>query len=203
MFTIAVIMGNTMGDLQKGNVPDLVQRAGAGDRGCLDKLVNLFHADIFRFIYYRVGSRLEAEDLTQDTFLEMTRSLIRLREPAKFKAWLYRIALNKVRDYHRKKRIRTFFLRTRSVEETEEGPASPLGQVMAKEFWHEFRGMTQQMSIKEREVFMLRFVAQLGIREIADAMGRNESTVKTHLYRALKKFKGAPGLQTLLKGNVS
>ena len=74
---------------------------------------------------------------------------------------------------------------------------------MAKEFWHEFHSMTRKMSPKEREVFMLRYVDQLGIREIAEAMEKNESTVKTHLYRALKKFKSASGFRALLKGSVS
>jgi RNA polymerase sigma-70 factor (ECF subfamily) len=192
-----------MVDLKKENVPDLLQRAGAGDRGCLEKLVNLFHGDIFRLIYYRVGSRMEAEDLTQDTFLEMTRSLVRLREPAKFKAWLYSIALNKVRDFHRKKRLRTFLFRTKWASETDDQQVGPLGQIMAKEFWREFHSLTDRMSPKEREIFMLRYVDQLGIREIADTMGRNESTVKTHLYRALKKFKDASGFQGLLEGSVS
>ena len=194
-----------MGDPQKENVSELAQKAGAGDRACLEKVVNMFHGDIFRVIYYRVGSRMEAEDLTQDTFLEVTRSLIRLRDPARFKAWLYRIALNKVRDFHRKKRLRTFLFRTKLAGDmdTVENPASPLGQVMAKEFWHEFHSMTQKMSPKEKEVFMLRYVDQLGIREIAEAMERNESTVKTHLYRALKKFKSASGFHALLKGSVS
>ncbi len=194
-----------MGDPQKENVSELAQKAGAGDRACLEKLVNMFHGDIFRLVYYRVGSRMEAEDLTQDTFLEMTRSLIRLRDPARFKAWLYRIALNKVRDFHRKKRLRAFLFRTKLAGnmDTDENPVSPLGQVMAKEFWHEFHGMTQKMSPKEKEVFMLRYVDRLGIREIAEAMERNESTVKTHLYRALKKFKSASGFRALLKGSVS
>lgn len=192
-----------MGDLLKENVPELVQKAGAGDRGCLERLVNLFHGDIFRLIYYRVGSRMEAEDLTQDTFLVMTGSLIRLRDPEKFKAWLYRIALNKVRDFQRKKRLRAFLFRTKWGPETAENPDNPLGQVIAKEFWSEFHSMTEKMSSKEKEIFMLRYVDQLGIREIAEAVGKNESTVKTHLYRALKKFKTASGFRALLKGNES
>ena len=194
-----------MGDLHKENVPELVQKGKSGDGGCLEKLVNLFHRDIFRLIYYRVGSRMEAEDLTQDTFLEMSRSLTRLRDPASFKAWLYRIALNKVRDFHRKKRVRAFLFRTKlpGDMETDQNPVSPLGQMMAKEFWQEFHNMTQKMSPKEREVFMLRYVDQLGIREIAETMERSESTIKTHLYRALKKFKSAPGFCVLLKGSVS
>jgi DNA-directed RNA polymerase specialized sigma24 family protein len=51
-------------------------------------------------------------------------------------------------------------------------------------------------------VFVLRFVDQLGIREIAETLRKSESTVKTQLYRALKKFKKASGLRALLKGSL-
>ena len=54
----------------------------------------------------------------------------------------------------------------------------------------------------EREVFVLRFMDQLGIREIAAIMNKNESTVKTHLYRGLKKFQRHRQLLTLLQGGI-
>jgi len=193
-----------MGDLQKESVSHLVQEARLGNRECLETLVRRFHTDIFRLVYYRTGSRVEAEDLTQDTFLEMSRSLVHLRDPDSFKAWLYRIALNKVRDFHRKKRLRLLFFRENVEEEMEfeSKQGNPMDHVTAREFWGQFHTMTRTMSPKEKEVFMLRFVDQLGIREIAEAMKKNESTVKTHLYRALKKFKGAPGFRALLKGSA-
>jgi RNA polymerase sigma-70 factor (ECF subfamily) len=72
---------------------------------------------------------------------------------------------------------------------------------MEKEFWHQFHGLTRKMSRLEREVFILRYLDELGIREIADTLKRNESTVKTHLYRALRKFKRAHGFRALFEGN--
>jgi len=185
-------------------VSHLVQEASLGNRECLEALVLRYHTDIFRLVYYRTGSRVEAEDLTQDTFLEMSRSIVGLRDPASFKAWLYRIALNKVRDFHRRRRLRAFLFRGNVEEEmeVESHLGNPMEHVTAKEFWGQFHTMTRTMSPGEREVFMLRYVDQLGIREIAEALKKNESTVKTHLYRALKKFKGAPGFRALLKGSA-
>ena len=61
--------------------------------------------------------------------------------------------------------------------------------------------MLDVLSRMEREVFLLRFFDQLSLKEITDALGKNESTIKTHLYRALKKIKSAFGdMQELLEG---
>ena len=148
---------------------------------------------------------MDAEDLTQETFLEMSRKIHQLKDPDRFKPWLYRVALNRVKDFHRKKTLLSLFATTGAVEETDlTGDSNnPLNQIMEKEFWREFYGFTRQLPRKEREVFLLRYVDQVRIREIAETLKKSESTVKTHLYRALKKFKQASGLRDLLKGSAS
>ena len=183
----------------------LVGSARAGDRASLEELVSLFHLEIFRMVYYRTCSRMDAEDLTQEIFIKMSKNLDRVRDPARFKAWLYRIALNRVRDFYRKKSLLSFFATTKAGEDTELSGEhhTALDHIMEKEFWHQFHRLSGQLSRKEREVFILRYVDQLGIREIAETLRSSESTVKTHLYRALKKFKQAPGLRLLLKGSLT
>lgn len=190
---------------QVQNISNLVESARSGDRVCLEKLVSLFHKEVLQMAYFRTGSQMDAEDLTQDIFIKMSKSLGRLKDPALFKAWLYRIALNRIRDFHRKKSLLSFSPLIRAVEDTEPSGESdsPLDRAMEKEFWHQFHGLIRQMSRKEREIFTLRFVDQLGIREIAETLRKSESTVKTHLYRALKKFKQAHGLRAVVKGNLS
>ena len=154
-------------------------------------------------VYSRNVSRMDAEDLTQEIFLAMSKNLHQLKDTTRFKAWLYRIALNRIKDFHRKKNFLSLFS-LKPTENTESLGEShnALGDVMGKEFWRQFHGLTRQMSKKEREVFILRYVDQLGIRELAETLKNSESTVKTHLYRALKKFKKAPGLRSFLKGNL-
>ena len=187
----------------------------------MEELAGLFHKEIFRMVYYRTGSRMDAEDVTQDIFFNMSKHLERLEDPARFKQWLYRIAINRVRDFHRKKRVLSFFVPTQAVEETDpltkpltkpltdpltdplNDPSNALDHLMRKEFWRQFHGLTRKLSRKERDVFILRYVDQFGIREIAQTLCSSESSVKTHLYRALKKFKQAPGLRSLLKGSLA
>ena len=184
---------------------NLVRSARSGNRTSLEELASHFYKEIFHMVYYRTGSRMDAEDLTQDIFIKMSKNLDRLKDPARFKAWLYRIALNGVRDFHRKKSLLSFFVTTTAAKDTEPSrePNNALDHIMEKEFWHQFHHLTRELSRKEREVFLLRYVDQLGIREIAEILKNSESTVKTHLYRALKKFKQALGLRSLLKGRLS
>lgn len=187
------------------NLSSLVESAKYGNRASLEELVTLYHKAVFRMVFCRTGSRMDAEDITQDTFIQMSNKLHGLKDASRFKPWLYRIALNRVRDFHRKRRLLSFFTTTIPVEHTEaSGEANnPLDQIVEKEFWDQLRGLTRQLARKEREVFLMRYVDELSIKEIAETLGDNESTVKTHLYRALKKFKQAPGLRSLLKGRLS
>ena len=181
----------------------LVDAARSGDGVCLEELISLHHPEIFRMVYSRTGSRMDAEDLTQEIFIKMSTRLSRLRDPACFRGWLYLIAVNRVRDFHRKKRLLSFFVSQTELKEKEPVATTPNPerQIMEKEFWHRFYGLTRKMPRMEREVFTLRYLDQLGIKEIAETLKKSESTVKTHLYRALKKFRRASELRALLKGN--
>ena len=188
------------------HVTDLVEKARAGNRASLEQLVDHFHKEIFRMVYYRTYSRMDAEDLTQEIFMQMSKSLSSLKDAGSIRPWLFRIALNRVRDFRRKKSILSFFGTTMELEATAQAWAdnqnNPANAMILKEFRLQFRQLTESLSQREREVFMLRFVDHLGIKEIAKVMKKGESTIKTHLYRALKKFRKNPGLHDLLKGGL-
>ena len=188
------------------HVTELVEKARAGNRASLEQLVDRFHKDVFRMVYYRIYSPMDAEDLTQEIFMQMSKSLSSLKDAGSIRPWLFRIALNRVRDFRRKKSILSFFDTTIELEAAAqaapENHNNPANAMMLKEFQLQFRQLTDSLSQREREVFLLRFVDHLGIRETADVLKRGESTVKTHLYRALKKFRQNPGLHDLLKGGL-
>lgn len=172
----------------------LAEKARYGDRGAFDRLVAMFHDEIFRMVYFRIRSQMDAEDLTQDVFLQVFRNLSSLKDFDRFRPWLYSIAVNRVRDFYRKKKLLTFFglAGEESDLETEnrpdEGPGA-LDQLIKKEFWERVRKLSDTFSRAEREVFFLRFMDNLSIKEIAQTMHKSESAVKTHLYRSLKKFR--------------
>ena len=188
-------------------VTELVEKARAGHRPSLEQLVDHFHEDIFRMVYYRTSSRMDAEDLTQEIFIQMSKGLPSLKDAGRFRPWLFRIALNRVREFFRKRRILSFVGMTTELDAASQGTAenhnNPVNNIMRKEFQLQFHQFTKKLSRWEREVFILRFMDHLGIREIAQTLKKSESTVKTHLYRALKKFRQDASLHDLLKGAVS
>ena len=174
-----------------------VRQAQAGDRQAFHQLADHFQPEIFRMIYYRTRSKMDAEDLAQDVFLRAFKHIGRLTSPALFRSWLYSIAVNRVRDHHRRQRIKSMFgmvsMDEEGFQESEEMAAPPEATLqMAKgKFWDRVRDIMERLPRMEREVFYLRFFDQLSIKEITAAMHKNESTVKTHLYRALSKVKAA------------
>jgi len=202
-------MSDTAG---QGNVVALsdlavcVEQARSGDRRAMSELIAMFREDIYRMVYYRTGNRMDAEDLTQEVFLKVFDNLKSLKDTAMFRPWLYRIAVNRVNDYHRRKKFLSFFV---PAGDREDGPEmedvkgsdeSVLDQVIKKEFWREVESFMRRLSKLEREVFQLRFMDHLGIAEISVVLGRGESTVKTHLYRAVKKFQTEEHLIGLIRG---
>jgi len=98
------------------HVTELVEKARAGNRASPGQLVDRFHKDVFRMVYYRIYSPMDAEDLTQEIFMQMSKSLSSLKDAGSIRPWLSRIALNRVRDFRRKKSILSFFDTTIELE---------------------------------------------------------------------------------------
>jgi RNA polymerase sigma-70 factor (ECF subfamily) len=182
----------------------LVNQAREGNRSALAQLADRFHEDIFRMVFYRIRSRVDAEDITQDVFLKAFQKISSVKDAAKFRGWLFSIALNRIRDVQRKKRFRSLFkmedenIESHPTEKTDSDQPEALELVMRKDFWRQIGLILKKLPNMEREVFLLRFFDHLGINEIAGVLKKNESTVKTHLYRALAKFKKEPVMRRLL-----
>ena len=138
------------------------------------------------FLVYRTGDRALAEDVLADTFERVLRS----RAPfdprrASRKTWLYSIALNRLRDLHRRDLAEQRAV-TRVMEPS--GAAAPAGQ----EVVHERDALERAMAVltdEERETVALRFGSDLSLEEIARVAGTPVTTVKGRLYRALAKLR--------------
>jgi RNA polymerase sigma factor (sigma-70 family) len=134
-------------------------------------------------------------------------NLKQLKSAEVFKSWLFRIAVNRVRDFYRRKTVKSVFgfvsLDDPDFQETEEIAVSPEApsHMERRAFWKKINQMLRILPRMEKEVFLLRFFDDLSIREISSILGKNESTVKTHLYRALSKIKStSAGMEELLEG---
>lgn len=194
----------------ESDVASLVSEAREGSERAFEQLMDRYQDGIFRMVYVRTRSQMDAEDLTQDVFLLAFRNMGRLKDNDRFRPWLMSIAVNRVRDFHRRKRVFSFLGFSSSLREdhepTEETEPSkepdPLDSLLQGEFWGQIRRFADRLSHWEREVFYLRFFDQLGLKEIAMVLAKSESAVKTHLYRAIKKFKDDPDLVDFLDGEL-
>src|SRR5271155_3436491 len=140
-----------------------------------------------------LADRDAAESLTQDCFLKAYNARHQFRGESSLGTWLTRIALNLIRDHLRSRRMR-FWQRTRDTavdivdisDWIPDGASSPeavgLQQERVREIWQS----VEKLSRQQRTVFLLRFVEELELSEIAETTGMNTSTVKSHLYRALR-----------------
>jgi RNA polymerase sigma-70 factor (ECF subfamily) len=189
-------------------IAELADKARNGNRWSFQELVSMFQEDIYRLVYYRTYSKMDAEDITQEVFVQAYRKLTSLHDSQKFRAWLYTIAVNRCNDFLRKRKFLNM-LQFKSAQEQEftdeyKSMNENYNEPIAKEkFWEQVRSLLGKLSKMEREVFTLRFMDHQDINEIATIMDKSESTVKTHLYRALNKVRKDSELFKEYRGAIS
>jgi RNA polymerase sigma-70 factor (ECF subfamily) len=160
---------NAMGTASQ--VTALVNHARAGNKSAFEQLVDLFHEDIFRMVYYRTRARMDAEDITQEIFLNAFKSLSKLKKVERFRIWLFRIGLNRISDYYRKKRVRAIFGVYSDDDNIDQSDTTrniqpeAMDNLLKQEFWKHIGLLLEKLSRMEREVFLLRFMDQLNIKK--------------------------------------
>ena len=154
-----------------------------------DELINLYQLYIYKLIFYRVRSEDIADELTQETFVQAYNSFKSLKRFSSAKSWLIRIALNKVNDFGRKQKLLSIFKPiTFELEQNQSLTEDPLSALIKKEFYDKVKDFLEELPRFEREIFQLRYFDDLTVKEIKEVLNKNQNTIKTHLYRALKKY---------------
>jgi RNA polymerase sigma-70 factor (ECF subfamily) len=158
-----------------------------------DAVVRLHWPAVFRFTLASVRDRDVAETLTQDCLLHAWRGRGRFRGDSTVKTWIMRIAVNLVRDHSRDRRLQ-FWKRVaaqaldiqtageRLADERISTEARILREERVRAVWN----VSASLPEKQRTAFLLRFVEDMQLLEIAAAMGVKEGTVKVHLFRAVQ-----------------
>ena len=158
----------------------------------LEPVVAAHQQRIFRFLFASLRDADLAHTLTQETFLRAWTTRLSFRGECSVATWLTRIALNLLRDHTRTGRFR-FWRRASStaVDASELAPFLPNGdapadsRMIASERMSVVWKTVDSLSTRQRTIFLLRFVDEMELPEIAAATGLPLSTVKSHLYRAL------------------
>lgn len=168
---------------------DLVRRAQQKDAEAFAQLYEIYFDKIYRYILLKIGRQSEAEDLTQQVFVNSFQSLTSYKwRGVPFSSWLFRIAHNLVVDYLRKaSRERSYSLEDgRTQVETEIDPVSLAEQKLSLA---RLRAASQTLSPAQQEVLRLRFAAELSVAEAAQVMGKSEAAIKALQHSALAKLR--------------
>jgi RNA polymerase sigma-70 factor (ECF subfamily) len=163
-------------------------------------VVTRHRPQIFRFLLSSTHDADLAETLTQECFLKAHRNWASFRGESTAMTWLMRIAINLQKDHWRNRRMQFWRLtQSHAVELDEASEWLPSGersveqQLLAKERVRQVGKAVEGLSERQRTVFLLRYVEEMELSEIARAAGLNEGTVKAHLSRALAKVRAELG----------
>ncbi|MFY1652316.1 ECF subfamily RNA polymerase sigma factor, BldN family [Solwaraspora sp. WMMD792] len=168
----------------------LVERAQAGETEAFGLIYDRYVDTVFRFVYFRVGNRQLAEDLTSDTFLRALKRIGSFTWQGRdLGAWLVTIARNLVADHFKSGRYR-LEVTTGDVMDAEREDRGPEGSPEAAVVDHitnvALLTAVKQLNPEQQECIVLRFLQGFSVAETARAMGKNEGAIKALQYRAVR-----------------
>ena len=165
-----------------------------------DRVMEVYWPRVLRFVMASVRDRDVAETLTQDCFWNAYRSRNRFRGDSSVNTWLMRIAVNAVRKFYRNRRIQFWRQLQQSAVETSalnelvrDQRISPEANALVSEQVRSVWDATKNLSGRQRTVFLLRFMEELTVLEIAAATGLSVSAVNVHLFRAVRSVRKSMG----------
>ncbi|MDP9001674.1 MAG: RNA polymerase sigma factor [Myxococcota bacterium] len=181
---------------------ELMIRFQRGDRTGLAVLVGRHKTPLYNFALRQIGSAPTAEEVVQDAFVRVVQSAAQFKHEARFSTWLYAIARNLCIDHLRKSASR----RHPSLDEPERAPHGDglsLGErtadvhanveraVVSGEIREHVLAAIDDLPADQREVFLMREMARLPFKEIAEIVGVPENTIKSRMRYALERLQAA------------
>jgi RNA polymerase sigma-70 factor (ECF subfamily) len=155
---------------------DLILRAQNGDTNALGALYEHYHLSVYRYLYYRIGDRQAAEDLTADVFVRMIRAIPAYRpRSVTFQAWLFQIARNIAIDHYRKMKHRDHAELEENMVDHEENVDASVDRSLTNAH---LKQALAKLSDDQRDVLVMRFVANMPITQVAQTLHKSEDAVK-------------------------
>ncbi len=189
----------------KNNDANLIQRTLEGDQQAFTMLVEKYQKQIHALAWQKIGDFHIAQEITQDTFITAYQELATLTHHSQFAGWLYVIARNKCKNWHRKKRLALQSLEATDPVELEEVYYSEYMTQQREEAANKKRrALVQKLLSKlqesERTVVNMYYIAEMTCEDIGKFLGVSPNTVRSRLHRARNKMKKD---ETMIKENLS
>ncbi len=186
--------------MEPAGLDRLLRRARKRDPQALHQLVDAYSGRLFGLLYRLTGERETAEDLLQETFLRVVRTIADYEHGGRFEAWLFRIAANLARDHSRRARRRGRPVALDGLgrdgergasEPTDASQPEPSRALLKEEAGERLNACLQGLTEMDREIILLRHFSELSFREIAEMLQIPLGTALARAHRALKRLQAA------------
>jgi RNA polymerase sigma-70 factor, ECF subfamily len=175
-------------EAERSRLIAMVELARGGDTEAFGLLYDHYHASVYRFLYYRVGSVALAEDLTSETFFRALRSMSSFRWQGKdFGAWLMTIARNLTADHFKSGRNRLEYT-TEDMSAHDSATEGPENAVLASLTNEALLAALGELPAEQQECLVMRFLQGLSIAETAKVLGRSDGAVKQLQLRGVRNL---------------
>lgn len=184
----------------------LIDRALSGDAGAFREIFRAHRQDVARVVYRMLGPSADVDDVVQEVFLHVYRSLPAFRGESRFSTWLYRLAVNVTRMHLRKGRSRPRFADMEVPDVASEDDArrdDPEALSEQRERVRVLYRLLDGLGEKKREVIVLHDFEGMPAKEIATLVGAPVLTVRTRLFYARKELYAAMAAEPTLAGVVA
>jgi RNA polymerase sigma-70 factor, ECF subfamily len=156
------------------------------DQESFSRLVKKHQKNILYLAFDFVGNYQDAKDIAQDTFIKAFQKYHQFRNESKISTWLYRIAVNTALDFRKKSKSRKMCYQDFENNQRESYFPDKVDEI---DSGREIRNIIARLSPNQRSVIILKYFHEKSTAEIAEILDCSEGSVRTHLFRALKKFK--------------
>jgi RNA polymerase sigma-70 factor, ECF subfamily len=169
---------------------DLVTRCRDGDSEAFRELFRAHRDDVARLVFRMSGSRADLDDLIQEVFLQVHRSIADFRGESRFSTWLYRLTVNVVLMHRRAAKSRPQLVADETASPLQDPRLLPDEQVARRRRVDAFQRVIDRLTEKKRTVFLLHEVEGLSPAEIAEIVKAPVLTVRTRLFYARREVLG-------------
>lgn len=182
----------------------LVKRCKEGDINAFNELVNKYKKQVYYLAYSMISNQSDAEDISQEAFVRVYKSIYKFKEKSSFKTWFYRIIINLCRSHLRHRYlVSKFSFHFKQKDEMQDEPektldtsiedtswqSSPVKAAINKELNTAINDAIKSLPEKQKETFILKHFQGLKISEVASILDTTEGGVKANLFKAIKNLR--------------
>ena len=185
---------------------EIIEGMARGDQRAFRELVERYKKKVYYLALDMAGNPIDAEDISQEVFLKVHRSFATFRKGAQLGSWLYRITYNASIDHLRRKAAAPEPVADEVLESLSHagaglpvrGGAGPGAAMESAQLQERIAQALEKVSPQEKAVFLLRHYEDLRLKDIAAALGLSIGSVKSYLFRAVRKLQKELGTTALI-----